>query len=198
MRATGNLSDALKCYMKTRDYCSTSEDVVEMCINVIEVSLELQQYGNIATYVSKAQGLLDSYNPNAATASSSSAKASGSGSGQAVRKGGSTSGADAIGALFRAGGSAGQTSSATVSSFSAQLAAGGAGQTSAQRDAETQSKKQIANIAAKLNVAQGIAALGQGRYTTAAKCFLIGDTAAVDAYSSVGTAPSTIIKSRLL
>lgn len=37
MRATGNLTDALKCYMKTRDYCSTSEDVVEMCINVIEV-----------------------------------------------------------------------------------------------------------------------------------------------------------------
>ncbi|MCO5576896.1 hypothetical protein L7F22_030717 [Adiantum nelumboides] len=185
MRATGNLTDALKCYMKTRDYCSTSEDVVEMCINVIEVSLELQQYGNIATYVSKAEGLLDSYNPNAAT--SSSAKASGSGSVQPASKGGTTSGADAIGALFRAGGSAGQTNAATVSALSAQLSAGGAGQTSAQREAEVQSKKQIANIAAKLNVAQGIAALGQGRYAAAAKCFLVGDSAAPDAYTSMAS-----------
>lgn len=58
-----------------------------------------------------------------------------------------------------------------------------------------QSKKQIANIAAKLNVAQGIAALGQGRYAAAAKCFLVGDSAAPDAYTSVSST-STITDQR--
>jgi COP9 signalosome complex subunit 1 len=38
LRDCGQLSDALKCYTRTREFCSTSEHVVEMCLGVIEVS----------------------------------------------------------------------------------------------------------------------------------------------------------------
>ncbi|PWN39838.1 hypothetical protein IE81DRAFT_305949 [Ceraceosorus guamensis] len=76
-RATGRMSEALQCYQKTREFCSTSEHVVEMCLGVIEISLELQNYTNVSTWVSKAEGVLETYNPNAAAASSSARKTSG-------------------------------------------------------------------------------------------------------------------------
>lgn len=37
-RRCGSLPEALKCYQRTRDFCSTSEHVIEMCLSVIEVS----------------------------------------------------------------------------------------------------------------------------------------------------------------
>jgi COP9 signalosome complex subunit 1 len=180
LRSMGNLSESLKYYIKTRDHCSTSEHVVEMCLNVIEVSLELKEYHSISAYVSKAEGLLDSYNPLAASSSSSKSTTLGrAGSGVPPSKGGSTSGADAIGALFRAGGS---SQSASLSSATAQL---NATTTAAGREAEAQGKRQIAEIRSKLNVAQGIAHLGMSKYNLAKISFLEVDLGTNEAFSNV-------------
>ena len=34
----GDLSNALKCYSRARDYCTSSKHVIHMCLNVIKVS----------------------------------------------------------------------------------------------------------------------------------------------------------------
>lgn len=35
----GDLSNALKCYSRARDYCTSGKHVVNMCLNVIKVKL---------------------------------------------------------------------------------------------------------------------------------------------------------------
>ena len=40
----GDLSNALKCYSRARDYCTSAKHVVNMCLNVIKVS---NQYINL-------------------------------------------------------------------------------------------------------------------------------------------------------
>lgn len=35
----GDLSNALKCYSRARDYCTSAKHVINMCLNVIKVSL---------------------------------------------------------------------------------------------------------------------------------------------------------------
>ncbi|KAG8073169.1 hypothetical protein GUJ93_ZPchr0006g46247 [Zizania palustris] len=53
--AHGHLSDAFKSYIRTRDYCTTSKHIVQMCMNVILVSIELGQFPHVSNYVSKAE-----------------------------------------------------------------------------------------------------------------------------------------------
>ena len=35
----GDLNNALKCYSRARDYCTSGKHIVNMCINVIKVSI---------------------------------------------------------------------------------------------------------------------------------------------------------------
>lgn len=49
----GNLSEALKSYMRSRDFCSMPRHVIEMCLNVITVSIDLKQFFNVANFASK-------------------------------------------------------------------------------------------------------------------------------------------------
>lgn len=51
----GDLNAALKCYVHTRDYCTTSKHIVQMCLNVIKVSIELGNYAHVVNYVAKAE-----------------------------------------------------------------------------------------------------------------------------------------------
>ncbi|XP_059476353.1 COP9 signalosome complex subunit 1 isoform X2 [Neocloeon triangulifer] len=51
----GDLSNALKCYSKARDYCTSGKHVVQMCLNVIKVSIYLQNWAHVVSYVSKAE-----------------------------------------------------------------------------------------------------------------------------------------------
>ncbi|CAM0870445.1 unnamed protein product [Alopecurus aequalis] len=51
----GHLSEAFKSYIRTRDYCTTSKHVVQMCMNVILVSIQLGQFAHVTNYVSKAE-----------------------------------------------------------------------------------------------------------------------------------------------
>ncbi|XP_058104811.1 COP9 signalosome complex subunit 1 [Magnolia sinica] len=53
--AHGLLGDAFKNYVRTRDYCTTSKHIIQMCFNVILVSIELGQFMHVTNYVSKAE-----------------------------------------------------------------------------------------------------------------------------------------------
>lgn len=52
--ARGNLQEALKCFTRTRDYCSQPRHFVEMCQQVISLYLNLDQYRNISSFVTRA------------------------------------------------------------------------------------------------------------------------------------------------
>jgi COP9 signalosome complex subunit 1 len=51
----GELANALKCYSRARDYCTSGRHVVNMCMNVIKVSIYLQNWSHVLSYVSKAE-----------------------------------------------------------------------------------------------------------------------------------------------
>ncbi|CAL9068057.1 COP9 signalosome complex subunit 1-like [Musa acuminata AAA Group] len=51
----GQLGDALKNYVRTRDYCTTSKHLIHMCLSVILVSIELGQFMHVSNYASKAE-----------------------------------------------------------------------------------------------------------------------------------------------
>lgn len=50
----GDLANALKCYSRARDYCTSGRHVVSMCVNVIKVSVYLQNWSHVMSYVNKA------------------------------------------------------------------------------------------------------------------------------------------------
>lgn len=56
----GNLQEALKGYIRTRDYCTTARHNIEMCMNVIAVSIQLGNFRHITSYINKAEGISDS------------------------------------------------------------------------------------------------------------------------------------------
>lgn len=51
----GDLSNALKCYSRARDYCTSFRHIVNMCLNVIKVSIYLNNWSHVLSYVNKAQ-----------------------------------------------------------------------------------------------------------------------------------------------
>lgn len=51
----GDLSNALKCYSRARDYCTSGKHVVNMCLNVIKVSIYIRNWTHVISYVSKAE-----------------------------------------------------------------------------------------------------------------------------------------------
>jgi len=51
---SGDLANALKCYSRARDYCTSGKHVVNMCVNVIKVSVYLQNWSHVISYVNKA------------------------------------------------------------------------------------------------------------------------------------------------
>ncbi|TPX34998.1 hypothetical protein SmJEL517_g02516 [Synchytrium microbalum] len=51
----GDLSNALKCYSRTRDYVTTPKHIADMCMNVIKVSIELGNFAHVHSYVMKAE-----------------------------------------------------------------------------------------------------------------------------------------------
>jgi len=56
-RSRGDFAAALKCYVRTRDYCTTSKDTIQMCLNVIKVSIHMNNYTHVANYVNKAESV---------------------------------------------------------------------------------------------------------------------------------------------
>jgi len=51
----GDLNSSLKCYARARDYCATQTHTIEMCLSVIRVCIETENYGHVLSYISKAE-----------------------------------------------------------------------------------------------------------------------------------------------
>jgi hypothetical protein len=47
--------EAFKCYVRTRDYCTTPRHVLAMCLNVIRCAVEMGNFLHVANYVGKAE-----------------------------------------------------------------------------------------------------------------------------------------------
>ncbi|XP_019158700.1 PREDICTED: COP9 signalosome complex subunit 1-like [Ipomoea nil] len=58
--AHGQLGEALKNYVRTRDYCTTAKHIIYMCLNVILASIEMGQFTHVLSYVTKAEQAVDS------------------------------------------------------------------------------------------------------------------------------------------
>jgi len=59
----GDFATALKCYVRTRDYCTTSKHSVSMCLNVIKVSIHMGNFTHVSNYVTKAESTPDVSDP---------------------------------------------------------------------------------------------------------------------------------------
>lgn len=55
----GDLNNALKYYTRARDYCTVSKHLVNLCLNVIKVSIEMKSWSSVLNYVSKAESTPD-------------------------------------------------------------------------------------------------------------------------------------------
>lgn len=58
-----DLQQAFKCYVRTRDYCTTSKHILQMCLNVIRVSIELGNFVHVSNYIQKAEQTPDLQDP---------------------------------------------------------------------------------------------------------------------------------------
>ncbi|KAH8112809.1 26S proteasome subunit RPN7-domain-containing protein [Phellopilus nigrolimitatus] len=58
-RAIGDDGIALKHYTKSREFCTASQHVLDMCLSVLELIIEQRNYSHISTYVFKADAALD-------------------------------------------------------------------------------------------------------------------------------------------
>ncbi|KAF9225056.1 G protein pathway suppressor 1 [Gyrodon lividus] len=66
-RATGDYASALKHYTKSREFCSTSQHILDMCLSVLELVIEQRNYAHITSYIYKAESALEAA-ANVATA----------------------------------------------------------------------------------------------------------------------------------
>ena len=150
-RAAGDDSTALKHYTKSREFCTASQHVLEMCVSVLELLIEQRNYAHIPTYVFKADAALD--------VASSLAGSSASAQGQT------------------------QASAGSAPQQLHKKAGGGQGQASPERE----------KVQTKLDVATGIASLGQGYFEKAAVTFLkLGPPKALDDWNGKIITPSDI------
>jgi len=58
-RSIGDHAAALKHFTKSREFCTTSQHVLDMCLSVLELLIEHRNYAHISTYVYKADAALD-------------------------------------------------------------------------------------------------------------------------------------------
>ncbi|XP_009349943.1 COP9 signalosome complex subunit 1 [Pyrus x bretschneideri] len=61
--AHGQLGDAFKNYVRTRDYCTTSKHIVHMCMSSTLVSIEMGQFTHVTSYVTKAEQIPEALDP---------------------------------------------------------------------------------------------------------------------------------------
>ncbi len=61
--SVGNLNEALKCYMRTRDYGTTPKHQIEMCLNIIKVGIEMNNYSHVVNHINKAEQSTEALEP---------------------------------------------------------------------------------------------------------------------------------------
>lgn len=55
----GDLTNALKSYSRTRDYCSTPKHLIDYYMNVIKISIEMGNFSHVSSYVAKAEAITE-------------------------------------------------------------------------------------------------------------------------------------------
>ena len=55
----GDLTNALKCYSRSRDYCSSNKHVANLCLNIIKISIFLKNWSYVLSHVNKVESSLD-------------------------------------------------------------------------------------------------------------------------------------------
>jgi COP9 signalosome complex subunit 1 len=61
----GDFFNAVRCYVRSRDYCVTPRHMITMCMNVIKASFYMQNWSNVLSYVSKAEQAIESLETSA-------------------------------------------------------------------------------------------------------------------------------------
>lgn len=61
----GDFFNAVRCYVRSRDYCATPRHMITMCMNVIKASFFMQNWSNVLSYVSKAEQAIESLETSA-------------------------------------------------------------------------------------------------------------------------------------
>ncbi|KAN0139188.1 26S proteasome subunit RPN7 domain containing protein [Lactarius tabidus] len=69
-RATGGFDSALRHHTKSREFCTTTQNMLDMCLSVLELLLEQRSFSHIPTYVFKAESALDSIGSSGLSGSS--------------------------------------------------------------------------------------------------------------------------------
>lgn len=59
----GDLQNALKSYTRARDYCTSAAHVMQMCLNIIKVTVELGNYSHMSSFIKKAEQSSEISNP---------------------------------------------------------------------------------------------------------------------------------------
>ncbi|CAG9462452.1 unnamed protein product [Pedinophyceae sp. YPF-701] len=49
-----NLNEAFRSYVRTRDYCSSNRHTIAMCLNIVRVAIEVQNWVHVLNYAQKA------------------------------------------------------------------------------------------------------------------------------------------------
>lgn len=62
----GDLSNALKCFSRSRDYCMGEQQMFNICLNVIKISIYQQNWGHVNSFVQKAEASSEYAQNNAA------------------------------------------------------------------------------------------------------------------------------------
>ncbi|KAF8523719.1 G protein pathway suppressor 1 [Hysterangium stoloniferum] len=55
----GDYNAALKSYTKSREFCTTGQHVIDMCISILQLLIQQRNYAHIATYIFKAEAALE-------------------------------------------------------------------------------------------------------------------------------------------
>lgn len=108
-RRTGELDAALFHFQKAREYCASNEHALDTCLRALQTAWELGQHALVLSLADKCESLLHSLHGAAVAlpGTREGRRAALAHGGAEIGPGrGGTPGASAIGALFRAGGSA--------------------------------------------------------------------------------------------
>lgn len=152
-RSTGEFGLALKHYTKSREFCSTSQHVLDMCMSVLELAVEQRNYAHIPSYVYKAEGALESLTIGGAVASA--AAPSSASTSQVAPQGSTMAMGTGFGSAIGGGG------------FGPSSSGGGSGQASQGRKPTDRDQ-----IQTKLEFVLALSHLGTGAYDKAATAFL--------------------------
>ena len=59
LAARGDLQGAFKAFVRSRDYCATPAHIIAMCLAVVRIAAEMNNFNHVSNYVQKAETVAD-------------------------------------------------------------------------------------------------------------------------------------------